>query len=87
MSQPQPLEELDLAIPDMDNPTAEERVAELLRDLPGVQFVRLIERGAFIRYNPVGIKHEQICTTLQNAGFRASTFQDSESGKTGRSSQ
>jgi hypothetical protein len=87
MSNPQPFEELDLAIPDMDTQNAEMQVATLLKGLPGVQHVRLIERGAFVRYNPVGINHEQICITLQNAGYRASTFQDSQSGQTGRSSQ
>lgn len=81
------LEELDLAIPDMDNEAAEAQVGGLLAKLPGVRSVRLVERGAFVRYNPIGITKEQICSLLQNSGFRASTFQDSLSGQTGKSSQ
>lgn len=82
-----PSAELDLAIPDMDNAAAEARVAAALQNLPGVQHVRLVERGAFIRYNPRGISHTELCTAIRRAGFRASTFQDSESGETGVSSQ
>ena len=40
-----------------------------------------------LHYRPETISHLQICTVLQDAGFRASTFQDSASGKTGVSSQ
>jgi hypothetical protein len=81
------LEELDLAIPNMDSGNAEREAASLLKGLPGIDHVRLIERGAYVRYNPERIDHKQICAALQNAGYRASTFQDSESGETGRSSQ
>lgn len=81
------LEELDLAIPDMDTPGAEEQVAKVLKDIPGIGAVLLLERGAFIHYNADAITHEQICDLIRKAGFRASTFQDSESGETGVSSQ
>jgi hypothetical protein len=87
MSNESNLADLDLAIPDMDSTAAQSQVATLLKDIPGIAEVRTIERGAFIRYRAAAISHEQICALLQRAGFRASTFQDSESGKTGQSSQ
>ncbi|MEA3212332.1 MAG: hypothetical protein QOE70_5389 [Chthoniobacter sp.] len=82
-----PAEELDLAIPDMDTVAAEMQVKEILEKLPGIQAVRLVGRGAFIRYNPIGIDKDQICAAIRQSGFRASTFQDSKTGATGRSSQ
>ena len=87
MNKEQPAQELDLAIPDMDSATTEMEVARLLEKLPGVQQIRLVERGAFVRYLAEIITHQQICEVLRRAGFRASTFQDSASGETGVSSQ
>jgi len=80
-------EELDLAIPDMDSPTAELAVKGSLEKLPGVIAVRLLERGAFARYNPDVITKDQICMAIRQAGYRASVFQDSKTGQTGLSSQ
>ena len=80
-------EELDLMIPDMDSSVAEEQVKAILEKLPGVQAVRLVSGGAWIRYNPVGINKDEICTAIRQSGFRAATFQDSASGETGVSSQ
>ncbi|HEX8295344.1 MAG TPA: hypothetical protein VF593_03530 [Chthoniobacteraceae bacterium] len=80
-------EELDLAIPDMSTEADEMQVKAILEKLPGIRAVRLIERGAWIEYNSVGITHEEIRTAIRQAGFRASTFQDSKTGKTGSSSQ
>jgi hypothetical protein len=80
-------EELDLAIPDMDSAKAESDVKASLEQLPGMITARLIERGAFARYNPNVITKDQICIAVRQAGYRASIFQDSKSGKTGRSSQ
>ena len=80
-------EELDLMIPDMDTEGAEREVQEILQRLPGIRFVRLVQRGALVRYNPSGIVPDEICTAIRQSGFRASTFQDSKSGKTGVSSQ
>ena len=82
-----PTEELELAIPDMDTGRAEVRMKEILERLPGIQAVRLLERGAFIRYNPLGIDKDRICAAIRQSGFRASTFQDSKTGATGVSSQ
>ncbi|HYR59200.1 MAG TPA: hypothetical protein VEO95_11240 [Chthoniobacteraceae bacterium] len=82
-----PTEELDLMIPDMDTANLESKVKAILEMLPGIHSVRLIERGAFIRYNPLGIDKDEICTAIRQAGFRASTFQDSKTGATGISSQ
>ena len=81
------LEELDLAIPDMDTEAEELAAKAALEGLPGVVTVRLVQRGAFVRYNPSEINKEQICDVIRHGGFRASTFQDSKSGKTGLSSQ
>jgi hypothetical protein len=80
-------EELDLAIPDMDSKQAEMEVKASLEKLPGMIAVRLLERGAFARYNPNVINKDQICVAVRQAGYRASIFQDSKSGKTGLSSQ
>ncbi len=80
-------EELDLAIPDMDSKTAELAVKASLEQLPGIVSVRLMERGAFARYNPNVINKDQICTAVRQAGYRASVFQDSKTGQTGVSSQ
>lgn len=81
------VEELDLMIPDMDAGRTEEQVKAVLEKLPGIRSVRLIERGALIRYNPNGIGPGEICTAIRRSGFRASTFQDSMTGRTGVSSQ
>lgn len=80
-------EELDLAIPDMDSATAERSVQASLEKLPGIISVRLMERGAFARYNPNVINKDQICMAVRQAGYRASVYQDSKTGQTGRSSQ
>ena len=80
-------EELDLAIPDMDSETAERAVQHSLEQLPGIASVRLLERGAFARYNPNVITQDQICIAVRQAGYRASIFQDSKTGRTGLSSQ
>ena len=82
-----PAEELDLAIPDMDSATAEFQVKAILESLPGIHFVRLLERGAFIRYNPLDTDKDTICVAIRRSSFRASTFQDSKTGATGLSSQ
>jgi hypothetical protein len=79
--------ELDLMIPDMDNEGAENEVRKVLERLPGIKYVRLVQRGALVRYNPGGIGPDEICTAIRQSGFRASTFQDSKTGRTGVSSQ
>jgi copper chaperone CopZ len=80
-------EELDLSIPDMDSATAEKAVKASLEQLPGIISVRLLERGAFARYNPNTINKDQICMAVRQAGYRPSIFQDSKTGQTGISSQ
>ena len=80
-------EELDLAIPDMNTEAAEAAVKSSLEQLPGILTVRLVQRGAFARYNPGSINKDQICAAVRQAGFRASVYQDSKSGHTGLSSQ
>ena len=83
---PFPTNELDLAIPDMDSENAERQVQDLLQGVPGIEAVRLMERGAWLRHRPETISADQICAVIRNAGFRPSVFQDS-TGRTGRSSQ
>jgi copper chaperone CopZ len=80
-------EELDLMIPDMDTEGAEKEVKQVLERLPGIRYVRLVQRGALVKYNPVGIGPDEICTAIRQSGFRASTFQESKTGRTGVSSQ
>lgn len=74
-------------IHDMDTEGAELEVKGILEKLPGIESVRLMERGAFVHYNPLGISKDEICTAIRRGGFRASTFQDSKTGDTGKSSQ
>jgi hypothetical protein len=78
--------ELDLAIPDMDRPDGEKRVKETLEILRGIVAVRIIERGAWVRFRPESITAEEICEAIRQSGYRASIFQDT-SGRTGKSSQ
>ena len=74
-------------IHDMHTPAAEEAVKAVLEKLPAIQAVRLVEGGAWIRYNPIGISKGEIITAIRQSGFRASNFQDSATGDTGVSSQ
>jgi hypothetical protein len=82
-----PAEELDLMVHDMDSAETETRVQGVLQKLPAIQAVRIIQRGVWIRYNPLGISPDEICTAIRQSGFRASIFQDSKTGRTGVSSQ
>lgn len=74
-------------IPDMDTEGTEEQVKAVLEQLPGIRAVRLVQRGAWVRYNAKGISPDEICTAIRQSGFRASVFQDSLTGRTGVSSQ
>jgi hypothetical protein len=78
--------QLDLSIANMDTPSGESSVRQILGFLPGVRSARLIERGAWVEYTPSVVSPEQICSALSHAGFRVSLFQDSESGREGSSS-
>jgi hypothetical protein len=80
------LEELDLAIPNMDTEDLEIRAGEILRGLPGVYHVQLIERGALVSYRGNAITLEEMLGALRREGFRASVFQDSKTGRTGKAS-
>jgi len=77
------LAELDLAIPDMLTLTAEASAREALRLLPGVKETRLVAQGAWIAYDSTVINHHEIVEALRESGLRASTFQDSATGKLG----
>lgn len=79
-------EEVDLAIPNMHSPADESRAGKILKGLPGVTGVRLIQRGAWVSYHPQAISHSRICGALRQFGFRATTFQDSATGATGMTS-
>lgn len=79
-------EEVDLAIPNMHSRADESRAGQILKSLPGVTGVRLVQRGAWVAYHPQTITHERICGALRRLGFRATTFQDSATGMTGLTS-
>jgi hypothetical protein len=79
------LDELDLAIANMGSEEEEIRAGEVLRGLRGIYAVQLMERGALVSYRSDVISMEEITTTLHRAGFRAGVFQDSATGKTGKS--
>lgn len=78
--------ELDLAILNMDTHDMEHRARAVLQKLPGIHNARLVERGAWIDYNPLGITKEEISKALEQSGLRVGIFQDSKSGRTGHSS-
>jgi hypothetical protein len=80
------LEELDLMIPELHSAERESAAGAALRVLPGIDSVRFVQGGAVVAYRAGSISKDEICHTLRQAGFRASTFQDSFSGKTGISS-
>jgi hypothetical protein len=71
----------------LDTPAQESEVQKLLSDLPGVRAANIVQGGVWLRYNATGITKEQICTALQQGGYRAGVVQDSKSGDTGKSSQ
>jgi len=79
-------DEVDLAIPNMHSRDEEVRAGQILRALPGVTGVRLVQRGAWVAYRAATISHERICLALRHAGFRVNTFQDSATGFVGSSS-
>ena len=79
-------EEVDLAIPNMHSGADESRAGQILKGLPGVTGVRLVQRGAWVSYHPQTITHSRICEALRRFGFRATTFQDSATGETGLTS-
>ena len=79
-----PLEELDLAIANLDFPEQEKELRGILEQLPGVCAVRIQEQGALIQYNPVGTSKDQIVAALRQAGLRPTVFQDSATGQTGK---
>ncbi len=82
MNSSAPLEELDLAIVNMDLPDTEKRALLVLKGLPGVHGVRLIERGCWLQYDAARVTKERICQLLESAGLTVEVFQDSKSGET-----
>jgi hypothetical protein len=76
--------ELDVAIANMDTEAQEERAAEVVRGIPGVEAALLIPGGIWMRYRPNDTDPKSIMQALGDEGFRATLFQDSASGKTGR---
>lgn len=80
------LEELDLVIPNMDTDEMQLRAGEIVRGLPGVQAVQLVDGGALVSYRAGAVTKEEICGALRQSGFRAGVFQDSLTGETGTSS-
>jgi len=74
------VDELDLAILDMDSGIAELAVKTSLQKLPGIISVLVVGRGAFVRHDPRAINKDQICAALRQAGYRASVYQ--ETGET-----
>jgi copper chaperone CopZ len=79
---PSTLAELDLAISDMDTPILENQVKTVLEGIPGIESVRLQERGALIHYRPKAVTKDRIADLISQAGFKVTVFQDSASGET-----
>lgn len=76
------LEELDIAVHDLDGQEREEEAKAALRSLAGVDAVRIIERGIWLRYRATTVSSAQIVAALRQAGFDATVFQDSATGET-----
>lgn len=76
------LEELDIAVHDLDGQEREEEAKSALRSLAGVDAVRIIERGIWLRYRATTVSSAQIVAALRQAGFDATVFQDSATGET-----
>jgi hypothetical protein len=72
-------------IPDMDTETAENQVKKVLERLPGIRYVRLVQRGALVRDKPSSIGPDEIRTAIRQSGFRASTFSGLEDRDAGTS--
>lgn len=77
------IEELDLAIADMDLPETEKRAQAALKSHAGLLKMRIIERGCLIEYDSQLTDKESICQALETAGLSATVFQDSKSGTEG----
>jgi hypothetical protein len=77
------LEELDLAIANLDFPEQEKSLRSLLETVPGVRSVRIQEQGALIQYLPASTTKDQIVQAIRQGGYRLTVFQDSATGETG----
>ncbi len=79
-------EEIDISIPNMDSPELEKIARGVLENRRGIYAVRIIERGAWIEYEPTAISREHVYGLLRDAGFEVEMFQESQTGATGVSS-
>ncbi|MEO7932272.1 MAG: hypothetical protein ABIT76_03840 [Chthoniobacterales bacterium] len=79
-------EELDLAVPNLNTAEDEAKAGKILQKLRGVEGVRIIERGIWVSFRPATIHHDAIIDALQKGGYKASLFQDSETGEMGSTS-
>lgn len=82
MSTPSPsaephAEELDLVIQGMQGQPDEQRLGKVLDQIAGVQAARIIQEGAWIRYEPSRVTKNAICDAVRQAGFKVTLFQDS----------
>jgi hypothetical protein len=63
------LQEIEVAINDVDSIQSQETLRDALKKLPSVRAVRIVRGGAMISYNPVGISVEAIRKGIEQAGF------------------
>jgi hypothetical protein len=78
------MEELDLYVADMDSEEAEQKAAQALKLLSGVESMRLVNQGVWLTYDPEVTSSEKICHALGEEGLHASVFQDSHTGEEGK---
>jgi hypothetical protein len=76
--------ELDLAVQNLDGADQEKAAAAVLRGLPGIGAVRIVQRGVWLKYQPGIVAKEGVLAALREAGFDARLFQDGVSGAAGR---
>lgn len=79
------LEELDLMIDNMETEPQEIEVKKILDGLKGVQEGRVVQGGVWVSYHSAKITMEKICAALQQAGYHAEVFQNSNPPVTGTS--
>jgi hypothetical protein len=81
------LEELDLMIDNMETAAQETEVKKILDGLPGVRAGRVVQGGAWVSYRADTITMAEICAALQQSGYQAGVFQNSNPPVTGTSSE
>ncbi len=74
-------------IDNMETASQEMEVKKILDGLRGVRAGRVVQGGAWVSYHADTITMEKICAALQQAGYQAGVFQNSDPPVTGTSAE